>query len=254
MAPADQVLRKRFVGYTQRILRGDMRPTCRCISSCLFALVFASVTAVGQTQPQSTTLVVNGKSGHVLVIQASGRTYVDLEALARLTNGSLSFRNNGIALTIPESSTSAAPAAEAPAAADDSTLSRGFMRAGIEEMSLLREWGASIAYAVQNGYPIQQTWAANYQQKAAQGARMAEIAATTGGDRNALQLLNNEYQGVSDWSNRLVEASKSMNTAKYSMSPGSLKNEPQSQKLIACWQFLSSMLSGGSFQDDSSCH
>jgi hypothetical protein len=227
--------------------------TYRCVSSSLFALLFASVMALGQAQQQSTTLVVNGKSGQVPVIQTSGRTYVDVEALARLANGSLSFRDNGIALTIPSSPASASAAAEAPTA-DDSSLSRGFMKAGIEEMALLREWGAAVAYAIQNGYPIQEAWAANYQQKAAQGAKMAEIAATTGGDKDALQLLTNEYHGVRDWSNQLVAASKSMNTAKYSMSPGALRDDPQSQKLITCWHFLGSMLSSGSFQDDSSCH
>ena len=164
-----------------------MRLTYRCVSSSLFALLFASVIAFGQAQQQSTTLVVNGKSGQVPVILTSGRTYVDVEALARLANGSLSFRDNGIALTIPSSPAGASAAAEAATATDDSSLSRGFMKAGIEEMTLLREWGAAMAYAIQNGYPIQQAWAANYQQKAAQGAKMAEIAATTGGDKGALQ-------------------------------------------------------------------
>lgn len=231
-----------------------MRLTCRCVSLICFALLFASVMAFGQAQPQSTTLVVNGKSGQVPAIQAGGRTYVDVAALARLANGSISFGDNGISLTIPSSGASASAAVESPAATDDSALSHGFMKASIEEMALLREWGAAIAYAVQNGYPIQPAWAANYQQKAAQGASMAEVAATTAGDKNALQLLTNEYHGVRDWSDRLVEASKNMNTAKYSMSPGSLKEEPQSQKLISCWHFLGSMLSSGSFQDDNSCH
>ena len=230
-----------------------MLRTYPCVSLSLFVL-FASVMAFGQAQQQSTTLIVNGKSGQVPVIQKSGRTYVDMEALVRLANGSLSFSDNGIAMTIPSSPGSASAAAEAPSATDDSSLSRGFMKAGIEEMALLREWGAAVAYAIQNGYPIQESWAANYQQKAAQGAKMAEIAAKTGGDKDALQLLTNEYHGVREWSNRLVEASKSMNTAKYSMSPGALREDPQSQKLIACWQFLGSMLSGGNFQDDSSCH
>jgi hypothetical protein len=229
-----------------------MRLTYYCVSLSAFSLLLAS-TMVGQAQPQSTTLVVNGKSGQVPVIQSSGHTYVDLEALTRIANGSLSFSNNGIALTIPGSQGNASATADT-SATDDSSLSRGFMKAGIEEMALLREWGAAVGYAIQNGYPIQEAWANNYQQKAAQGARMAEVAATTPGDKNAMQLLNNEYRGVQDWSNRLVEESKKMNTAKYTMSKGALREDPQSQKLIACWQFLGSMLSGGSFQDDSSCH
>lgn len=231
-----------------------MRLTHRWVSSKLLVLLVTPALAVGQGQQQSTTLSVNGKSGQVPVIQTSGRTYVDVEALARLANGSISFSDNGIALTIPSSHSNAPAAAEAPPASDDPSLSRGFMKAGIEEIALLREWGAAVAYAIQNGYPIQAAWAANYQQKAAQGASMAEVAATTGGDKNALQLLTNEYHGVRDWSNRLVDASKNMNTAKYSMSPGALREDPQSQKLISCWQFLSSMLSSGSFQDDDSCH
>lgn len=228
-----------------------MRLTCHCVALSLFALLFAPGMAWAQAQPQSTTMVVNGKAGQVPAIVTNGRTFVDVDALARLANGTISYSDNSIALTLPSASASAA---EAPAAADDSSLSHGFMKAGVEEMALLREWGAAVAYAIQNGYPIQPAWAANYQQKAGQGARMAEIAATTAGDKQALQLLTNEYHGVREWSDKLVEASKNMNTAKYSMSPGKLKDEPQSQKLIACWQFLSSMLSGGSFQDDASCH
>lgn len=231
-----------------------MRQTSRCISSSLCALLLASATAFGQAQPQSATVVINGKSGQAPVIQERGRTYVDMEALARLANGSLSFGANGIALTIPASPASAPAAAETPAATNDSALSRDFMKAGIEEIALLREWGAAVGYAVQNAYPIQEAWAANYQQKAAKGARMAEVAATTNGDKNAFQLLTNEFDGVRDWSDQLVEASKSMNTAKYSMSPGSLRNDPQAQKLNTCGHFLGSMLASGSFQDDSSCH
>lgn len=233
-----------------------MRVTYRCISWSLCALLLASAMSFGQGQQQSTTLAVNGKSGQVPAIQTNGRTYIDVEALARIANGSISFSDNGISLTIPPSSSASAPAASADtsSATDDSSLSRGFMKAGIEETSLLREWGAAVAYAIQNGYPIQEAWAANYQQKAAQGLSMAEVAATTPGDKNALQLLSSEYHGVRDWSDHLVKASKSMNTAKYSMSPGSLRDEPQSQKLIACWQSLTSMLSSGSFQDDGSCN
>jgi hypothetical protein len=231
-----------------------MRQVYRSISSTLIALLFASVMAFGQAQPQSITVAVNGNSGKAPVIQENGRTYIDVEALARLANGSLSFSGNGITLTIPASPASASAAAETPSATDDSTLSRAFMKAGIEEMALLREWGAAIGYAIQHGYPIQEAWAANYQQKAAQGRSMAEVAATTGGDKNALQLLNNEFDGVRNWSNQLVQASKSMNTAKYSMSPGALRDDPATQKLINCWHFLGSMLSSGSFQDDSSCH
>ncbi len=121
-------------------------------------------------------------------------------------------------------------------------------------IALLREWASPIGYAIQNGYPIQEQWVSNYREQAANGLRMASIAATTPADKNALQLLTNEFEGVKRWSDKLVEASQNMNTAKYSMSPGSLRNEPDSQKLIACWHFLGTMLGSGTFQDDNSCH
>jgi hypothetical protein len=216
----------------------------------LLALLVTSGMAFGQVEHQSATLVINGQSGKTAVLQENGRTYVDAEALAHIANGSLNFVANRIVLDIPAASATA----QAPKAADDSALSREFMKASIEYIALLREWGASVAYAIQNGYPIQEQWVANYREQAAQGLRLASASASTTGDKNALQLLTNEFEGVRQWSDQLVEASKNMSTAKYSMSPGSLREEPLSQKLITCYHFLGSMLASGSFQDDSSCH
>lgn len=46
---------------------------------------------------------MNGQPGRAPVIQLHGRSYVDVEALARLTNGSLSFKGDQITLTLPAS-------------------------------------------------------------------------------------------------------------------------------------------------------
>jgi len=218
---------------------------------CLWLSLFVTLLAMTATA-QDATLIVNGQTGKAAVIQQNGRTFVDVAALAQIANGSLSFKGNTIALTLPPGNGASAPSAT-PSAADDTTLSREFMKAGIEEMGLLREWGAAVAYAIQNGYPIQEQWAANYRGKASSGLQLASSAASTNGDRSALQLLSNEFDGVSAWSDRLVKESKKMETAKYSMSPDSLRQDPQSQKLITCWRFLGSMLGSGSFQDDGSC-
>jgi hypothetical protein len=219
----------------------------RIYGSVLLPLL-ASLAAFAQTS----TIVVNGKSGQAATIQQNGHTYVDVATLAQIANGSLSFKGKTLVLSIPGDSDGSATAAASPA--DDTTLSRAFMKAGIEEMGLLREWGASVAYAIQNGYPVQEQWAANLRGKAANGLQMASAAASSAGDKSALQLLNTEFDGVSRWSDRLVRESKNMDTAKYSMSPDSLRQEPESQKLITCWRFLGSMLGNGSFQDDDSCH
>lgn len=230
-----------------------MRKTC-CLLWCSLALLITSGVALGQAQRQSSTLVINGLSGQVPMIQNNGHTYVDLETLARTANGSLSFGTNQIVLTIPPASAAVAAPVEAAKPADPNGLSTDFMKAGIEAIALLREWASPIGYAIQNGYPIQDQWVANYREQAANGLRMASIAATTPADKNALQLLTNEFEGVKRWSDKLVEASKNMNTAQYSMSPGTLRNEPDSQKLITCWHFLGTMLGSGTFQDDNSCH
>lgn len=227
---------------------------CWMLWSLLVSLLMPEM-AFAQTQHQTSTFVVNGQSGKTAVIQDNGRTYVDLEGLAHIANGSVTFNPNQIVLTIPPAAHQSAPAlVETPKPVDESALSREFMKAGIEQIALLREWASPIGYAIQNGYPITDEVATNYRARAADGLRMASVAASTPADRKALELLNNEFEGVRQWSDQLVEASQSMNTAKYSMSPGSLRNEPQSQKLIACWHFLGSMLGSGSFQDDSSCH
>jgi hypothetical protein len=45
-----------------------------------------------------------------------------------------------------------------------------------------------------------------------------------------------------------------MDTAKYTTSPNALREDPLSQKLIACGHFLAQMLGSATFQDDASCH
>ena len=50
---------------------------------------------------QSGTLVVSGQPGQTPLVQINGRSYVDITALARLINGSLSFKGNQVALTLP---------------------------------------------------------------------------------------------------------------------------------------------------------
>ena len=236
----------------KQITESFVRKWSAIFTALLLAVI--STTALAQAGHQTRTLVVNGHSGQASVIQDNGRTYVDLASLAQIANGSLSFTANGIQLTLPAPAVSTPATEESANAPGQSGLSRDFMKAGIEEIALLREWASPMANAINNGYPIAEQWVNNYREQAANGLRMASVAATTDADRNALQLLTNEFDGVRKWSDKLVEAQKSMNTAKYSMSPDTLRNEPQSQKLIACWHFLGSMLGSGTFQDDSSCH
>jgi len=134
------------------------------------------------------------------------------------------------------------------------TLSREFVRAGIEEISRLREWATPLATAIQNGYPITEESVVPYQHKAEDGLRAATASMSSDADRNALQLLTNEFEAVSQWSTHLVDARKSMSAGNYAVSEDALRNDPLSQKIITCAHFLGPMLASGTFQDDTSCH
>jgi hypothetical protein len=202
--------------------------------------------------------MVSGQSGQADIVEVGGRAYVDVEELAQITHGSLSFSANRIILSLPTSIASppaAEPAAEPThSSAINPGLSRDFMRAGIEEFATMREWASTLANAIQNGYPVTEEWAANYREQAAHNLRLASAAASTEDDRKALQLLTNEFDAVRQWSNKLVQEKKSMDTAKYAMSPDTLRADPLSQKIITCGRFLAGMLGSSTFQDDPSCH
>jgi len=219
-------------------------------------LVLASIsgTALAQVTRQNRTLVINGQSSQVEVVKIDGRSYIDLGALARITSGSLRFKSNRILLNIPSSTVSAPTDDPTPSPADDLRLSQDFMKAGIEAIAEMREWASPLAYAIQNGYNVTDSWVATYREQALHDVNLASAAATTDADRSALQLLNHEYQAVLQWSNKLVEARKAMDTAKYSLSANALRDEPLSQKIITCGHFLASMFGSGSSQDDASCH
>jgi hypothetical protein len=208
--------------------------------------------AFSQTVQQNRTLVVNGQSGQVAVMQINGRSFVDLEALAQLANGSLGFRGDQITLTLPcaASTPAATPSTRQPA---DSAFSKNFMTAGIEEMAIIREWRSAQANAIQNGYPVTPNWVATYHDRATAALRLASVAASTDSDQQALQLLTNELDNMQKWSNKILQARKDMDAAKY-MSPDWLNNDPLFQKILNCAHSLASMASSGQFEDDGTCH
>jgi hypothetical protein len=221
----------------------------------LFLILSLCQLSSAQVAPQNRKLVVNGKSGVATVVQINNRTYIDLAALARISNGSLDSQGNQITLIVPGSNASAPAANSVPDQTTAHTgLSRAFMIAGIETIAQMREWASTMANAIQHGYGVTEGWAADYRGKAADSLRQASASASTDADRSALQLLANEFESVEAWSNELIEAKKSMDTAKYSTSSNVLRNEPLSQKILKCGHFLGTMLGSAEFRDDPSCH
>jgi hypothetical protein len=210
--------------------------------------------SLAQVRQENRTLVINGRSGEAATAQIDGRTYVDLRALARITEGSLDSHGNQIVLTLPTLADRPPAETHAPEKSDHSALSRDFRMAGIEAIAEMREWATTLAYAIQNGYGVTEAWAGDYREQAGHSVRLATAAASTDADRNALQLLTKEFEHLREWSNKLVEAKKTMDTAKYTLSPNALRDEPLSQKIINCGHFLGTMLGSGDFSDDGSCH
>ncbi len=216
----------------------------------LFAL---SAITSGQMEEANRTLLINDQSDKVAVVQVGGRTYVELERIAQIAHGSVLYEGNRIRVNVPCASTGASVKTAEPEQPMMVGLTREFVRAGVEEISLMREWASTLANAMQNGYPITDSWVAGYRARAQGGLAIASAAVSTDADRNALQLLRTEFENVQAWSNMLLDARNSMSAAKYSQSPDALKNEPLSQKIVSCGRFLGQMLASGSFQEDASC-
>jgi len=213
-------------------------------------LLAASGIVVAQDANQNRTLIVNGQPVSVAVIQVNGRSYVDLEALTRAANGSLSFSGNQIALTLPGSAASAnATSAPAPAPASNPGFSQAFLKAGIEQMATVREWNTALAAAIQNGTPVTANWLAPYRNQAASNLRLASIAIQTDSDRRALQLLSNEFQNMTKLADKYITARNNMTY----VSPDALQNDDLNQRIVGCGHSLGSMAASGQFVDDGSC-
>jgi hypothetical protein len=227
-----------------------MREKSLPVRLLLMLLLVVPALALSQAQQQTQTLFIEGKSGEATVVQINGRSYVDLEALARVVNGSLSFNGNRITLTLPTSSANNATAAPAASPTANSGLSKEFMKAGIEEMSAIREWRSALGNAVQNGYPVTEEWVGAYRGQAATSLRLASVAVSTDSDGSAYQLISNVFDNMQQLSNKFVAARKSLNY----MAPDSLKNDPLNQKILNCARSLASMAASGQFVDDGSCH
>ncbi len=217
-------------------------------------LLTLSAMMSGQMEENFRTLVINDQSAKVAVVQVGDRTYVDLKRIAQIAHGSISYEGNRIVLDVPCPSTCAPMKMAEPEQPTSVGLSREFVKAGIEEMSLMREWASTLANAVQNGYPITDNWVAGYRAQAQSGLAIASAAVSRDADRTAFQLLSTEFDNVQTWSNKLLDARMSMGAANYALSPDALRNEPLSQKIISCGRFLGQMFGSGSFQDDASCH
>jgi len=213
-------------------------------------------TARSQSANRNRTLIINGQSTQVSVIQVNSHTYVDLEALANAVNGSLSSAGSQIALTvnvgpaITAGAASAAPPAAAPTSPPNLGFSKGFLNAAIEEAATLREWHAALMSAIQNGYPLTANMLAPYRAQATTNLRFASVAISTDSDRSAYRLLNNLFQNMGKLADKYIAARANLDF----IQPDALQNDSLNQRLETCGHSLTSMAASGQFVDDGSCN
>lgn len=214
----------------------------------LMTLLAVSALVLPQAGQQNGVLLVSGHSGKLPVLQLNGKSYVDIEALARLANGSLKFSGNQIILTLPDSDGDSPPTPPDTQAASPG-FSKEFMKVGIEEMTVIREWRSALVNAVQSGFPLTDENVARFRGQALASDAMTLAAASTDADRSAYELVSKVLDKTQKLSDKVVAARKNLNY----MSADTLKNDPLFQQILNCTHFLSSMAASGQFQDDGSC-
>jgi len=178
-------------------------------------------------------------------VQIDGKSYVEVETLARLTQGTLSFKANRTTLTLP------AADAEAPAAPHvKAGFSTAFIQAGIEEMSLIREWRIAIVNAVLTNTPVAEDWVAAHHRLAEKNLSLASAAGSTDDDRSAFPLITAEYNNMQ----KLSDSYLAMRKQAAFISPDTFHNSPLEEQILTCARGFVAMTESHEFQDQAACH
>jgi len=212
-----------------------------------------------QTPKKGSTLVVAGYPGQAQLLEINGKSYVEVEKLALLTKGTLSFKANLTILTIKATNAEAqAPPAPAPTAAPapaptappaKPALSRAFIQACVEELSVIREWRSEIVNAVGSNTPLGEDWIATHHRLAEKNLALASAAMSTDDDRSAYPLLSAEFNNMQKLSDLYLAA---RNQYKF-ISPESFGNSALEDQIQSCAQGFTSMTESHEFQDQAAC-
>lgn len=204
-------------------------------------------TSLARSQERIQTVVVDGYSGSVPVKQMNGKNYVEVEALARVVNGSLSFKATQIVLKLSSAGETKVAASPNPTAPPG--LSKEFLRAGNEAMSAIRDWHSALASSFENQSGITPAELAGYQSEAMTSLQVEQAAVTTDADQKAAQLIANQYQQMKDLSDKYQEKRVNMSY----IEPSALKNDSLDQDLVACGKLLREMMANGQFTEEPTC-
>jgi hypothetical protein len=220
-----------------------------------FPLIAAGI-APSQSKYEQRTLEVNGHSGHAMVYQIDGKSYVSLEALTSIANGSMSFHGDSIILHLPAARGAASGPVSGQAHEHTSSpaMTDNFMKASLQALATLKEWTHTLADQITRGVPESGRHLADFHKRAADELRVATVDAKNESDEHALRLVTNHFHQVDNWNNKLAEERRRMDMAKYSMNPNALNNDPSYQKITSCADFLAKMLPSGQFHDSHYCN
>jgi hypothetical protein len=212
----------------------------------LLALVLLLAGAVLAQHLPDKTLVVNGKATGTAVREIDGHSYVDIENLAAITNGVVTFETNRVVLTIPEARSETTSPHATPG------LSNSFASAAIACLAEMKEWQGALGTMVTFGLAAGGSWADSYQNQATASLAQATAAASTDSDQHALQLLDHEFANLANWASTLSTERKALDGAR-TVDPNALQNDPVLTKITACGRQLGAMLVSGAVVDDASC-
>src|SRR5580693_7079187 len=243
----------RFLSKTKALSKPTALSKTKAI---LFSGIILSLAGVILAQTAANkTLVVNGTSAGSAVREIDGHTYIEIEALARATNGVVTIEPTRVLLSIPSASSAAAvTTAAAPQAARPAVgLSVEFKRAAISELSEMREWRGAIGAMITYGLAAGGATAQDYHAICESGLSQATVVATTNDDLNAVQLLKGEFDTLAAWAAQVLADRKALNGAR-TTDPNSMANDPVLTKITACGRFLNSMIVSGTYADDATCH
>src|SRR4029077_1364113 len=118
----------------------------------LLGFVFSFVAVLFAQGPSDKKLLVNGKNTGVTVLQSEGRFYVDIEALARITSGTVTVEPTQILLTMPRATSDPS----SPQTAD--VLSREFVSAAIVTLADMKEWKGALRTMITYGFTVDGSW------------------------------------------------------------------------------------------------
>ena len=223
-----------------------MKMRIAAIAAILTALPMLLANGRAQTPPKNSTLTIAGHQGEAQLVQLNGKSYIDIETLARLTRGTLSFKANQTVLTLPPSE----PEAPAPATHATAGFSRAFTQAGIEEMSVIREWRIAIVNAVLKNSPASEDWISAQQALADKSLELASAAASTSDDRSAYPLLSSEFNNMRTLSESYLAIRKQATF----ISPDTFHSSPLEDQILSCARGFVSMTESHAFQDQPACH